>query len=497
MNDTELYGRLVDLGMPQQQAWPLTARIRDVLHPVAAVAAAKIHKAMRAPGMGGLGLAESTGSKALTVTAISAGSSVAAGAIAGSVVPGIGTAVGAIAGLLASKLIHTSQGPQRAALSSQIVNALNQIPSSFVGRTIPWSAGPPNLGLFQMIQAVMTLQIWLGWNSGLQSPTINGNWATVWTNIVKQIVAAIVANPVGATVSLTLTNHPGGADANVTPFSFTNPGLSVGPDVLANTLMAQAVSHQMIQGGRADMAQNAVTVGWPTAAKVFALMFDHAAADAVPNSLSTTLANAPIVNVPPAIAQAAAPIAAAAVQNNQIPALTTNGDPPGYQSINPTGYNGAPLYVAQADAGKGNQNIPTYAIVNGTMTQVGTMYNAEAQAQTLPANPVMANVSTPSNVNSVYEANPTTGVPSTLSVTSQLPAQVALTPQQDSTAGLMQNMLASSGANFTSPDATQLLADVAANGVEATPAGPPITGSIPIWAIAGGAALVLILLLKR
>src|SRR5271154_6515419 len=348
MNDVMLYARLKDLGMPAPQAWTTTARIRDVLHPVAAVAAAKIYKQMGGQGSGlgrlrGLGLTENATGKAITVTAVSAGSSIAAGAVAGSVVPGIGTAIGAVAGLLASTLIHTSQGPQRAALSTQIVNALNQIPSAFVGRTIPWSAGPPNLGLFQMIQAVMTLGIWLGWNSGLQSPTINGNWATVWQNIVKQITAAVVANPIGATVSLTLTNKPGGNDSKVTPFTFTNPGLAVGPDVLSNTLMASAVSHQMIQGGRPDMATNAITVGWPTASKVFALMFDHAASDAVPSSLSTTLANAPIVNVPPAVAQAAAPIAAATIASNTIPALTT--------AANPTGTTGAaPPPVANVTA---------------------------------------------------------------------------------------------------------------------------------------------------
>jgi hypothetical protein len=434
MRDVELYARLKDLRMPPDQAWDLTARIRDQLHPVAAVAAAKIHKSLGTRG--GLGASESAGSKAITVTALSSGGAIAAGAAYGSVVPGIGTAVGALVGLAASSLIHTSQAPQRAAMSASMVNILNQIPSAFVGRTIPWNVGSgPVGGLNQMLTAVMTLGIWFGWNSGLSRPSIVGNWVTVWTTIVKQIVDAIINNPVGATVSLNLTNHPGGNDSQVTPFTFVNPGLGVGPDVIANTIMRDAVAHQMVQGGRADQEQNMVTVGWPTVAKVFALMFDHAAADAVPNSLSTTLANAPIVNVPPAIAQAAAPIVATVLQGNQIPALTT---------------------------GSGE----------------------------------LAPVVTPTNLNTVYEANPTTGVPNLQPVNVTLAPPLALTPQQDTTAGLMQNMIGAGGANFVSPPATQLLADVAANGVEATPQGPPIMGSVPLWAVGLG-ALALVVLLRK
>jgi hypothetical protein len=61
--------------------------------------------------------------------------------------------------------------------------------------------------------------------------------------------------------------------------------------------------------------------------------------------------------------------------------LGMDADPAGFQSFNPTGYQGSPLYVASADANKGNQTIPTYAKVNGIMTVVGSLFNAEAQEQ--------------------------------------------------------------------------------------------------------------------
>jgi hypothetical protein len=178
VNDVLLYARLKDLGMPPDTAWETAAQIRDKLHPVAAVAAAKILKRL-GDKTGGLGVL-SVGAAGATKTVVGAGAGIAAGAAWGSVVPGIGTAVGAIAGLIAGALIKQSGDPMRAALSGQIVNALNAIPATYVGRTIPWSAGPPNIGLFQMIQAVMTLRIWLSWNAGLQRPTINGQWAQVW-----------------------------------------------------------------------------------------------------------------------------------------------------------------------------------------------------------------------------------------------------------------------------------------------------------------------------
>lgn len=118
MKDLELFGRLKLLGMPERQAWRLTARIRDEFHPVAAIAAAKLHGSGRA--VHGrrtrplAGLEGSTGSgiqyaqMASKVGGVAAGGvasafGLASGAAAGSVVPIVGTAIGAALGFVVGK----------------------------------------------------------------------------------------------------------------------------------------------------------------------------------------------------------------------------------------------------------------------------------------------------------------------------------------------------------------------------------------------------------
>ena len=71
--------------------------------------------------------------------------------------------------------------------------------------------------------------------------------------------------------------------------------------------------------------------------------------------------------------------------------LGATADPAGFQMFNPTGYQGGPTYVAVADASKGNQNIPLYAMVNGAPAVIGSLYNAAAQVQ----GPVQVPIATP------------------------------------------------------------------------------------------------------
>ncbi len=86
MKDIELYGRLKLLGMPAAKAWKLTAKIRDELHPIAAVAAAKLHGA-GGPARKGLGLNVTGGIQDASY-----------GAKAGSIVPVVGTIIGGVIG---------------------------------------------------------------------------------------------------------------------------------------------------------------------------------------------------------------------------------------------------------------------------------------------------------------------------------------------------------------------------------------------------------------
>lgn len=423
MNDVMLYARLKDLGMPANTAWVTTAYIRDKLHPVAAVAASKILQKTKAKPSTLKGL----GSTQLAMTGASAGATI------GSAVPVIGTAIGAAVGAVVGALIHQGQGAQRAAFAQALDQALAQVPTTYVGRTLPWSASSG--GLEQFISALMTTGVYMNWDpSLLTSPSVNGNWSVTFVNAIKALVSAIINNPVGNTVSVPITFTPG---ANVGPgnFTFVNPGINVGPDAISAQIVMgpSGLMYWMIKHlGETDAHAQANSYS-PAAQKVFALMIDKATADALPASLSTSLANAPIVQVPAPVSQAAAPIVAAAVSSGTIPQL-------------------------QAPAG----------------------------------------VATPTTVNTVYSAG--TGVDSE-PITQPMSAAAALTQQQLVTAGLMQQLLSQGGANFTSPNATQLLADIAANGVEASPQGPPVANALPSWALPvgliGGGALLLVMLLKK
>src|SRR5271154_2196042 len=92
--------------------------------------------------------------------------------------------------------------------------------------------------------------------------------------------------------------------------------------------------------------------------------------------------------------------------------LGADADPAGFQMFNPTGYQGAPTYVAVVDASKGNQNIPLYAMVSGAPTIIGSMYNALEQVETLPASAIAAPL--PSNIKNAGALSPVTlNVPAT------------------------------------------------------------------------------------
>jgi hypothetical protein len=426
VNDIQLYARLKDLGMPADQAWPTTALIRDTIHPIAAVAATKVLKAAQAPksllkGLGSVALAEQ-------------GASV--GATVGSVVPVVGTAIGAVVGAIAGFLVHTGQGAQRAAQAQAIDQALAGIPTSYVGRTIPWNGTATAPGLLQFISALMTAGLYMSWDpSVMSSPSVNGNWSTCFQNAVIAVTKAIIAGTVGATVSVPIVIS-GVSGSPTKTFSFVNPGINVGPDAISASVImgASGLMYWIIASIGETAAHASANASSPAAQKVFGLMVDHATADALPASLSTTLANAPIVQVPAPIAAAATTLASSTVASGTVPTLASSG-----------------TTVAQVSA-------PT----------------------------------TLNTVNTDASGNPTVEPSTTV-----LPATSALTAQQDTTAALMQQMLSAQGANLTSPAATQLLADIAANGVSQSSIGP---STLPSWLLPAGLAavgLVAFLALKK
>lgn len=222
----------------------------------------------------GLSLAAS-GATSAAVGAGATALGIGAGAAMGSVVPIIGTVVGAVVGLLAGSLIHQGQGPQRAAEAARIMGLLNQLTSAAgVGRQLPWN--DTKNGLFQYLEDTMLggrfMGDWAGSNF-TTSPTNMGNWATTFINGVKQIMSAIKNNPVGATVSIDITNSPGGQNARPGPFVFRNPGLAAGPDAIAANVLMPYAGYAINRTGETP-AHAASTMASVPARKVFAMMAD-------------------------------------------------------------------------------------------------------------------------------------------------------------------------------------------------------------------------------
>jgi hypothetical protein len=100
-------------------------------------------------------------------------------------------------------------------------------------------------------------------------------------------------------------------------------------------------------------------------------------------------------------------------------------------------------------------------------------------------------------------ASPNMGIPVTpiplAPTTGFSAANTNLPPAQDMTAGILQTLLSTAGqANMVSPEARQIVADVAAQGVQQTPQGP---SKLPAWvvpaSIGAGALLLGVMFLKR
>ncbi len=160
---------------------------------------------------------------------------------------------------------------------------------------------------------------------------MNGNWVTTFVNAVKKTVQAIVASPVGQQVCLDITDKPGGNDKVQGQFCFTNPGIAVGPDVIAQKIImgnGGLIYYMVKRTGETD-AHASVTANNNAAQKVFALMVDHAAYDSTPPPppMSVAAPMPPAVsNVQPLPAQTSAPTQNSS-QSVPVIAQTRKGSP--------------------------------------------------------------------------------------------------------------------------------------------------------------------------
>lgn len=265
---------------------------------------------------------------------IQAGSAVAgaaAGAAYGSVVPGIGTAVGAVVGLVASFLVHTGQGPQRLAQAQAIDAALSGMgTANHQGAAIPWNGTAQAPGLLQFISALMTAGLYMSWDPSVESsPSVNGNWSTCFQNAVIAVTQAIVKNPIGAsvTVPIVISGESGSPTRN---FTFTNPGIAVGPDVIAaNIIMGNGgLMYWIIAGLGETSAHASANANNSAAQKVFALMVDHAAYDATPIPPAATLvSNVPAPTNVSAPTTSPLPVAPATANTQPVAASTGTSTP--------------------------------------------------------------------------------------------------------------------------------------------------------------------------
>lgn len=328
VRDTEVYSRLASMGVPNKAAWDLTAKIRDQLHPVAAVAAAKLHA--RAVQLKGLGAAASAGQTILQAGGIvgtgGAGGAVkgaTAGASVGSAIfPGLGTAIGAAVGAIVGGLVHFGTGAQRLATATQIINELKATPP-------PLSAGRQSTlaVITECYGSLVSTGLLFGYvkPSPADSPSDIQNEFNSMMKTIVGLLAVMNANPVGATVSYSGTGFNGIA-FNI---SFVNPGTSNTAAVVP--IVIQAMIAWLTQMGKTDIANVQKDFSNPLVQLVFGLMTDYAIGQnpaPVTANLSTQVATSTVVSAPPAVAAAANSIVAnPAAPQPQVPASTATVSP--------------------------------------------------------------------------------------------------------------------------------------------------------------------------
>lgn len=244
----------------------------------------------------------------------------AAGAAAGSVAGPIGTAIGAAVGVVVGLL---SGKPNTAGhiggWDTQLASAIGALPASAagIGRQIPFNEN--SHGLVQMIEALMAVGSYMAWDpSILSNYDVCAHWAMTFGAAVQTLVGSVIANPVGKVVTVNILESPGASHGPIN-FTYTNPGISVGPDKISATLImgASGLMYAMIKGLGETAAHASSNANNALAQKVFALMVDNVAAAALPAAAQPTT---PVPNVAPAViaasktvnaAVAAAPTAAA------------------------------------------------------------------------------------------------------------------------------------------------------------------------------------------
>ena len=264
----------------------------------------------------------------------SAGAS--AGATAGSVIPGVGNAVGAAVGAVVGAVVGILSATNNTAShigtwDASLVSALNGLPSTAqgIGRQIPWNEN--SHGLVQMIEALMACGIYMAWDTSLISNyAVCAHWATTFGQGVQNVMQGLVPATVGATVTVSVPLSPGAGGFPPINFSFKNPGISVGPDAIAATIIMgkSGLMGAMMTGLGGQAPQNiASNESNASAQKVYSLMVDYWAAQLAP-AAAVPATPAPVIAPAVAAASTAANTAVSAGHNPQTAAVIATTPPP-------------------------------------------------------------------------------------------------------------------------------------------------------------------------
>jgi hypothetical protein len=388
---------------------------------------------------------------ALTTAGISAGTAIAAGASAGAIAGPIGAAVGALAGLVSGIL---SPSPNTAAhigsWDTQLVNALAQLPSTVagIGRQIPWNED--GHGLVQYLEALLACGQYMAWDPSLISNyDVCAHWAMTLSTACQVVAQAVCQNAKGAKVTVQVTAQPGGP-VGPGPFSFTNPGIAVGPEAVTsavimgpNGVMTWLFNRWQIAGTAALSKQYASEMGSNApAAKVYALMVDYVAGQE--NTPDTAPAK-PVPNVTQVPAAAASAVQTAIATAPAAPAAPAAPKP--MSTIQPIA-SAAQSTVSPAPAAQTPVTVPATPTPVATTASGSTVTDADI-----------------ANLISALQTNSSNQQEAVNSALSQLESQ---------------------GVDTTQPAVQQAVQNAVSPGLSTTD-----------WLLIGGGALALILLLKK
>ena len=451
MKDIEVQARLqAEVGLSPKAAAELTRKLRDQIHPVAAMATRLIGRATNTPGLG-------------NAQAEQAAEYAKIGGTIGTAIPVIGTAIGTVIGAAAGMLIKKGNKTGRQDHANVVLNAMSQLPADYAGRQFSSD------NFHDMMWTLFLTQHALPWGgTALRNhPSTMDSWGSLFIDTPKAMMQAGLASAIAAaapqnapaivspTLRAAIARAGGGGrlrglgdvvGATVTvpvqgynhesqgTYTFVNPGIDADPGTWARLFadMYHQVAAHYHPPSQAVLDQSAQD---PYLIQFFTLLADYYRAMLAPQSLSTTLANAPVASVPTSIV----------AQGKQLASQYA-----GYDTTSP------PIL----------QPLPVISKV--------------APSIQAPSPPIL-------------DANGRPMAPALL----QTPTQTALTPAQDTTAGMMYQNLASQGYPVQSPEMQQLLAEVSATGIDHTQAGPSSQAPLPSWAIPAGIGLVALLILQR